>query len=92
MKLMEEDKHLEQLFKDLDRLLGVDGSPCVVPNCTESSITEPSVTEGKVYKNDFIRKMNRLSRQLKSSSDSGKVDTLSELVLMILQFQLYGVK
>ena len=82
-------RDFKDLCKELDELLER-SEP--VP-CNHSYDDLGHIFETKQYKNDFIRKTNRLVRDLKKTPKlSDKVDILGDLVTMVLQFQLYGVK
>lgn len=78
-------KTFEEIREGLDQIL--EEEPCIYKEFYESSIQRRNKT-----KTEFTSRVNSLSRKLKNKSGDDKLDILGELIQVIIQYQLYGVK
>jgi len=61
-------------------------------SCIYKSVFEEGIQRRKRSQTEYLSKVNSLSRQLKNKEGDDKIDILGELVLISIQFQLFGMR
>ena len=61
-------------------------------DCIYKSVFEEGIQRRKRSQTEYLSKVNSLSRQLKNKEGDEKMDILGELVLISIQFQLFGMR
>ena len=82
-KKTERDTMMEY-FKDLSE---GNTDPCIY-----KGVFEEGIQRRKRSQTEYLSKVNSLSRQLKNKEGDDKIDMLGELVLVGIQFQLFGMR
>jgi len=74
-----------EYFKDLSEG-NIDPDPCIYKDVFEG------IQRRKKSQTEYLTRVNGLLRQLKNKQGDDKIDMLGELVLVGIQFQLFGMR
>ena len=84
-KKVEQETRMEY-FKDLS-----EGN--IEPNdCMYQSFYDESIQRRKKSQTEYMTRVNKLFQDLKHSQGDDKMDVIGNLLKVVLQFQLYGMK
>ena len=76
-----------EYYKDLS-----EGEPYTTDPCIYKSVFEEGIQRRKKSQTEYMTRVNGLFRQLKNKEGDDKIDILGELVLISIQFQLFGMR
>jgi len=78
-----------EYFKDLSE---GNTNPYTTDPCIYKGVFEEGIQRRKRSQTEYLSKVNSLSRQLKNKEGEDKIDILGELLLITIQFQLFGMR